>query len=218
MAKFTEKQTKELMEKAKEFILNKRSLTKLFSLFASKYNFSENSVKNHYYKMLKKGEGNTKLQSKLGISTKLYEGFCQEFTYSTKKELLKNILLGIHNGDSAIGVITKMANGNSKLIKIYKNRYYSLLKEDSLVLLEMVSQIEKETNLTLYSTGKTLKGIQEKVNTSYQELISSYISEVNKLKNKQLSLEIENEHLKKIVKNMLGEYGDYIKEIKVLKK
>lgn len=218
MVKITEKQTKELMSKAKEFILNKRSLTKLFSLFASKYNFSEASVKNHYYKTLKKGQNNSKLQQQLGISTKLYADFCQEFSYSKKKELLYNILLGINNGESVAEVLFKMAGGNDRLAKIYKKRYYDLLKEDSLVLLDLISQIEKENNLKFYGKDKTLKGIEEKVNNSYQELIKSYVEEITKLKNKLLSLEIENEHLKKMVKNFMLDGRDYIKDIKVLKK
>ena len=182
---------------------------KAFFEFSKKHGYSQGSVRNHYYKVVKNTEKGGDLYRKLGLSDRLKPAFIKEFTRAEEKDLLYQIAKGIINGKSVRKTVYELSNNSDKLALRYQNKFRNLVKNNSPLLEEVSSIIELETGIkvTFKNREKTEKYLQleSEINKMLERIIKDISDENRRLKLDATKLEKENAQLRCVVKKTMQE-------------
>lgn len=209
MKNFNELETKELITSVKTAKDSGKSLVKAFFEFSKKYGYSQGSVRNHYYKVVKTTQKGGDLYRKLGLSDRLKPAFIREFTRAEEKDLLYQIAKGMVNGKSVRKTVYELSNQNDKLALRYQNKFRNLVKNNSPLLSEVSSIIELETGVkvTFKKSEKQAKylKLESEINKMLERLIKDISDENRRLKISATKLKSENEKLKSVVKRTMLE-------------
>ena len=207
MKKINQFETKEIIEGAKLAKKEGKSLKKAFLEFALKYGYSEGSVRNHYYKVVKTTKKGSDLYEKLGLTDRLIPVFIKEFSLAEEKELLYLIAKGVALGKSVRKTILELSNGNEKLALRYQNKFRNLVKENSPLITHAVDRVEKELGVKVYfqkrAKSSEFKKLENEINKMLDGIIRGISEENRKLKARASLLEKENTALKKVVKKTM---------------
>ena len=209
MKKFNEVSTKELITSVNLAKDSGDSLVKAFFEFSKKHGYSQGSVRNHYYKVVKNTEKGGDLYRKLGLSDRLKPAFIKEFTRAEEKDLLYHIAKGIINGKSVRKTVYELSNNSDKLALRYQNKFRNLVKNNSPLLEEVSSIIELETGIKVTfkkreKTEKYLK-LESEINKMLERLIKDISDENRRLKLDATKLKKENAQLRCVVKKTMQE-------------
>ena len=209
MKNFNELKTKELINSVKTAKDKGESLVKTFFEFSKKYGYSQGSVRNHYYKVVKTTPKSGDVYSKLGLSDSLKPAFIKEFTRAEEKDLLYQIAKGIVNGKSVRKTVYELSNQSDKLALRYQNKFRNLVKNNSPLLSEVSNIIELETGVkvSFKKSGKTEKylKLESEINKMLERLIKDISDENRRLKRDATKLKNENDKLKRVVKLTMQE-------------
>lgn len=208
MRGFKESDTKELISLVKEAVSENKGLSFAFEKYANMTGRAKGSVRNYYYKTIKKCENDSNLRVKLGVSKSMYPAFIKEFNLAEEKELLTLILTGVASGKSVRNVVSSLASNSEKLALRYQNKYRNLLRDKKNLVLEVASNIKDKNGNAVnpYKESKLLEEkekIESEIDSLLKRLYYELKSENNKLKDKVLYLEKENEKLKRIFKKCM---------------
>ncbi len=210
MSEFNQTNTKELIELCKKYKTEGKGLTSAFKDFSNKHEIAEGSVRNFYYKTVKKANKDNKLKRKLGITNELFPKFIEEFNYQEERELLYTVLNGLAKGRSVRNVILEISNNNEKLALRFQNKYRNLLIKKPNLVMETVEKIKTESGKTFnpykQKQNKVENDLEKEINGLIERLLEPYIQENGLLKDKISRLE------EKIFLTEKGNNGKNIKD------
>ena len=217
MKGFNEIDAIELIKDVKEAKNNGKSLLFVFNEYAQKKQKSMGSVRNYYYKTIKKCKQSESLKQKLGLDESLYPAFIIEFNLSEERSLLKSVLKGITLGKSVRKVISEISYGNEKLALRNQNKYRNLLKTKPQLVNDVILEVEielgkcKNPYLEISNNLASKLALEESINNLILDLQDSEISENYYLKKKVKELSIKNQKMKDLLKKAL-QNNDITKE------
>lgn len=205
MKGFSKKESEELIIKCYNAKREGKSLTGVFKTFANENARAFGSVRNYYYKTV--SSGGKGLLDKLEIKEELKPSFIKEFSYQESFEIVKAVLNGLTDGVAARKTFFALACGNEKLALRYQNKYRNCLKSNKTLVLNVISEIEREKGKCYnpYAVVKTdnEKKIEAEINLLIEKIYGYAESENAELKCKLNELSSENKSLKNIIKNRL---------------
>lgn len=209
MKSFSENETKRLIDFVKQCKSNGKSLLYAFNEFAVFTNRAMGSVRNHYYKTVKKCKGSELLKQKLGVSDSLFPAFIEEFNLAQEKALLTSVLTSITQGKSVRSAITKISNGNEKLALRNQNKYRNLLKTKPALVNEVIKNVEKSLGkcknpyVEISNNLNSKLALEESINNLLLNLQGSNLKENYELTKKVKELSIQNKKMKELLKKAL---------------
>ncbi len=209
MKGFTELETKRLIEVIKNAKSNGKSLLFAFNEFAKESNRAIGSVRNYYYKTIKKCKNSKSLMQKLGVDESLFPAFILEFNSLQESELLTSVLTGITNGKSVRRAISEYSYGNEKLALRNQNKYRNLLKTKPQLVNEVIKTVEKNLGqcknpyLELSYNLQSKIALEESINNLLNSLKNESLKENNALTKKVNELSIQNKKMKELLKRAL---------------
>ena len=220
MKGFSDTETKKFITFVKNGILEGKDLTKLFKEYSQISGRAQGSLRNYYYKTVKKCKEDSKLKSKLGVSEKMYPVFIKTFNESEEEDLLREVLIGLSSGKSVRHTICKLANDNESLALRYQNKYRNLLKDKRDLVLSLASNIKDKNGNAVNPYKNTVfseerGSIESEIDFLVKKLFLKIKQENIELKQKVLALEKENKKLKDVFKKRMKDSSvskDFFKE------
>ena len=203
MKAFTELETNELINLAVEYTKDGKPLTEAFSRFAGKSGKAVGSVRNHYYKNVKSNF------SKLNLPERMRPALIIEFTRQEELSLLTHVIKGVTSGKSVRKCVYDLASGNEKLALRYLNKYRTLLKVNSPLILEAESIVKQElghvksVKVGVYNHSQKFQKLEREINEMLDRLLKEVVAENNSLKAESHALQLENERLKNVVRETM---------------
>ena len=180
-----------------------------FNEFAKETNRAMGSVRNYYYKTIKKCKKSQRLMKKLGVDESLFPAFIIEFNSLQERELLTNVLTGITNGKSVRKTISEYSCGNEKLALRNQNKYRNLLKSKPQLVNEVIKSVEKKlgkcknpyVEISLNLQSKI--ALEESINNLLSSIQGDTLKENYALTKKVEELSIQNKKMKELLKRAL---------------
>lgn len=205
MKKINKKMAKNLIECVKKGKSKGISLTRVFKEFSIKNDLAMGSVRNYYYKTLKFSKKDEELKSLLNINDEMYPELVKEFSNSEERQLLKEILIDISNGNSVRKSICKISNGKEKLVLRNQNKYRNVLKNKPDLVEEVMNEIILERGYCKNPYKEIIKGdLLKELEKSVNSLINSVFNEINEenklLKEEIIEVKSKNQKLIEILK------------------
>ncbi|MBR2337454.1 MAG: hypothetical protein IKA61_05885 [Clostridia bacterium] len=215
MAKLSEDELRQLLEKAYNAKNEGGSLSKVFESFAQKTGRAKGSVRNVYYLSLKQMQEDKGYMNKMLGKNRLDVTKIISFDEGEASLLLERILIGVTFGKSVRRVINEMTD-SPKLALRYQNKYRNLLKLERERVEKTVQKIKDEYGKCYDPYKKPMQdgGIYERLKKEINSLcdrIASDVKEENaRLKQRVSELESKNkrleEALSKAVKTRVEDY------------
>lgn len=202
MKGFSESESKLLIEKAKKAKEENVPLVAVFLEFASETGRAFGSVRNYYYKTVKRLSKKDELYQKLGLSDKLKPMLSIEFTRIEERALLYSVFKGITQGKSVRKVINELSGGREKLALRYQNKYRNLIKRNTALVDEIIELVRKELgDCAVYKIKKQEKckdyeRLERQINVMLDNIIRKIKQENETIKKRAKYLEEENHKLK----------------------
>ncbi|MBR5438935.1 MAG: hypothetical protein IKV61_01820 [Clostridia bacterium] len=217
MKGFKESETIELINYIKEAKIQGKSLLSAFNDYAKKTGRSMGTIRNYYYKTVKKCKGSEGLRQKLGVDKALFPAFILEFNLEQEKELLLNVLTKTTQGKSVRRAISEISNGNEKLALRNQNKYRNLLKQKPWLVNEVILEVEKKLErcknpyLEISNSLSGKLALEESINNLLLTLENDALKENSVLTQKVKELSIQNGKMKELLKKALKK-NDITKE------
>lgn len=210
MKGFSDSETKKFITFIKNGISDGKDLTCLFKEYSKISGRAEGSLRNYYYKTIKKCKEDNKLKTKLGVSEKMYPIFIKTFNESEEEDLLKEVLLGLSQGKSVRSTICALANNKETLALRYQNKYRNLLRDKKELVLSLASTIKDKNGEVVNPYKNTVlsdekSSIESEIDILIKRLYSKITKENVELKEKISVLERENKKLKDVFKKRMKE-------------
>ncbi len=208
MKGFSDSEAKKFINFIKKGVQDGKDLTKLFKEYSLVSGRAQGSLRNYYYKTVNDCKKDSKLKTKLGVTSEMYPTFIKAFNESEEESLLKEVLLGLGNGKSVRSTISKLANNNECLALRYQNKYRNLLRDKREFVMQVASTIKDKNgiNVNPYENtvfNKEYDSYEEQLESLIKKLIFTIKQENISLKDKVLKLEKENKKLKDVFKKCM---------------
>lgn len=223
MKGFNELETKQLIELVKQSKASGKSMLYAFNVFAKETNKSMGTVRNYYYKTIKKSKASDKLKLKLGIDETLFPTLIKEFNLSEERALLHKVLIKTTLGSSVRKVIIEISGGNEKLALRNQNKYRNLLKTKPNLVNEVILEVEKELGtcknpyVEISNNLNSKLALEESINNLLNELEMESLIKNSALTKKVKELSIQNQKMKELLKKALINNSitkEYIKNVR----
>ena len=185
-----------------EFIKDKNesSLSSLFEKFGAINGKAKGTVRNLYYALAKKCKTDKDFCQKYLSGKPIKISKIVEFNKQDEKELIKNIILQKNEGKSVRSIIMEMANGDAKLSLRYQNKYRNAIKNNPILIAEIISEINTEGKRLSVEITKQSKNIISDM--QFNKLKNEIDALVQKISSK---VKRENEYLKERVARLESE-------------
>ncbi len=178
---------------------NKKNLSSLFVDYARQNGKASGSVRNMYYAICKEAQNNEDFANEhLGELT-LKVSRAVKFKEIEERHLIKKILLGKLNGNSARKTILEMSLGDEKVALRYQNKYRNTLRQNPNLIEEIKQEIERETGKSFPKDDKRsgeFFRLEEAINNLVERIGSKTKQENERLKMELFALKKENGRLR----------------------
>ena len=198
---YTEEEAKTLVKYVADGKKKGKTLTYLFESYGLQYGRAKGRVRNYYYALMKKEQGDERIVRLLD-GTNLSVEKIREFTEEETDEALKSILQEKSKGLSVRRAIFNLSKGDDKLMLRLQNKYRNTLKKEP----ERIARLARDLGVdeALEKGVKTKnqrvpappdkdflrRRLESEINALYDRLATA-------LKEENARLRAENERLKK---------------------
>ncbi len=199
MGYIKERQAKKLIEEAEKAKKEGESLSSVFSRVAADTGRAKGSVRNMYYRSLKRAVKDDGYAERVG-GKDVKVGKIIEFDKAEARLIVKKILTGVSYGKSVRSVVSEMSDDPKTALR-YMNKYRNMLKRDRKEVESVAEEVKRATGKRCDPYAKrrsdvAIERLKAEINSLYDRICERTKRENNELKSVIKRLSEENAALK----------------------
>ena len=202
-----------------------KSLSTLFSEYASKTNRMPNSVRNYYYAELNCLQNDSARRKRLNIDLSLHQKIDQkEFSNEETKELVLKILNQTSKGISVRKACLNLANGDINKMVRFQNKFRTVVLKDKELYESCINELKNKGVSVKSKLPNNVISMPDRRNILTESDINSLFLGLVKLVKKQATMQVsttlkhECEKANQTLRKTLVELSEKDNELKMLRK